>query len=410
MPIHQAAGLQRALAGCRVIQALAADRFVADNMAEYLAVLFSGLENVRTFPREGTLPPMMLADSDDGVIVICGGVRSPREWLAVAQDQACGAVETTGIIASPVFVGIADSIAGRLAEGGYQTDQHIFLYGHSAGGAGCMIVAMIARQVNEEVEIELVTYGQPRIGPAANARFLLGTDVARLMTHADPIPILPSGSTHGLLHPLGELLALLDPTTEIYFQVGNGFGITPGGNLTRRLEPAGLINVISGPIGLLQSASFATWSNHFISTYADCLLAACGGYEMGLDDTLRGMVLPPPVLQLREKPFAPSGMGAAIRLTFEEVRRMFMFIPDNYRPKPKQLGPNDWCVVWSGLVVSQMKTRSQAHVFCKRLLAWLRYLSASSHLPQANFNQALDYFFQGATGGAGFRPPLNLDP
>lgn len=142
-------------------------------------------------PRSG-----FVAMSDEVAVVAFRGTDDPEDWIAnftwdqLADSQSDREVHTGFWGEYKVFAqAVRDSLDDR-------APKRIWITGHSLGGAMAACCAYDFLQ-KEAPLAGVVTFGQPRIGNEALAKFLdveLGDRYLRLMNHGDPVVILPPGT------------------------------------------------------------------------------------------------------------------------------------------------------------------------------------------------------------------------
>lgn len=167
-----------------------------------------------------------------------------------------------------------DSYLAMMTGNHLQTPEYLELVGYSGGGAIAEGMAWRLRQQQTTLKIKVVTFGAPRPGAASVRDGLSRMPIARYMTPADPIPLIPPRLQDApQLAPLIPVSVFLSWSNMVHPQ--GGIEVDVDGNTSDAVLPS--------QASMTAGTSLAAWmlgadqgvvSAHSMQTYIAHLLAS----------------------------------------------------------------------------------------------------------------------------------------
>ncbi len=323
-------------------------------------------------------------------------------------------------------------------------NQGFSFFGHSAGGGVCEV--LIVFHFNDGGrDLELHTYGTPKIGFRGTTLEPPNCTRFRWMNSGDPVPLLPSapigsGAAIALVFGAAYLVGNynLDMTR---FQHGSGGRLLRNGRWTERTDAGGLVNPYQTIEDVLAGDADAQ-RPHFIGSYATALRACdqednTGGadernlvlelerprpqdlvlpHRANLWGHNNDIVMPFPLpfnvpaaavgvarvdAARQQITFAGTTRGAAVG-----VREMANAKMARSTGWTRAKIDTNWYVYLAGVYVAKTRSGSKAKTMCKRGNAMLRYMSNISW-SGPEVPDAFQEFINRAVAGNGYSPPLD---
>jgi len=206
-------------------------------------------------------------------ILLIDGVRNSNQAAALI----AGYSTPLGI---PVVVGNntwieaqARRIAEALGTDSLSRQEHLDFAGYSAGGAAALIIMAQMLFFEFRPKMKASTFGSPRSGQAALRDRLAGSSIARWMTDADPIPLVPLRLQDApVIAALVSIPVLLNWSNYVHTQ--GGISINANNTTTpATLPPLAVANPISSVAGWYFGVEEDPNNPHALNTY-DTRLAA----------------------------------------------------------------------------------------------------------------------------------------
>jgi pimeloyl-ACP methyl ester carboxylesterase len=235
--------------------------------------LTNGFQSVYFPPTPGTVGVYYGGDNTRKIMYLDGVVTSVQAANLVAGYSAYLGLQV--INSSNVWIrNNTDTYLGMMSGNHLQFPEYLDLVGYSAGGAVAECLAFRLRQLGNLQKKKVITFGAPRPG-GPNVRDALQTvPVARYMTRADPIALIPPRlqdapqlvavlpvsvglSWSNMVHPRGGVVVNSDGTTEDAIEPPDA-AISPGLSLA----------------DWYFSAEMEPNNPHSLATYVACLLSA----------------------------------------------------------------------------------------------------------------------------------------
>ena len=371
----------------------------------------SGFEIVSgsAVPRAGSLPAFTAAASRDTVVLLCDGVRTNNQVVAIVESSLEALVVYNGIDSSRLFLSDGGILAKFLLSVYGGKGYHLVLCGYSYGG-GLALVAAGLLGASDFRSIQVLTAGSPRPGGSMLAdRCATFQAVLRVMEEDDPIPFFPF---HYLEHP--AFVVSVGPVAALRWSQW----VQPGGGIIvdylGRAGPAQLPTLLMGGntlplVAYLTLACLAPGASHSLSAYASSVSLAAQTSAGTIPTRFVGRQEGPDrVLKTPWSSFANSVLADKLSLNNRKDGSLMGYIPPAYRPKVVKVGLG-WSVFWMGQELSAGDSQSHAKATAKWLFKWLRVVQGSYTSDPVAWTEAVGLFaVSAASSSAGFNPPFNF--
>lgn len=375
------------------------------------------------FPSTNSLPSSICADMGDVIWIGISGTDNFQQIIRYANPiDAFSEDETTSPTPkfNRTFVVWGNQVKDKLIDYLKGRKPRVALHGHSYGGAVALTAAVSISLRSEITQINVVTFGSPKVGNPAYNEGLENVRIRRWMNNGDPIPALPPSARE-----VGEPLSLRDSVFLRF--LGPSARQTEGGLLMNKLGQyaAGEVTTLTPDLihllTLEDEDSFdpQRFTYHYLTTYRDRLLMAAvrEAYEQGVNFYLPAY----PEIKTSGIPVVKTHVAIDRRLlrAMEIMRvpleeRGFMiepavspYVPKPSRPIVQKFGVTGWQLNWMGETICIDVSRSRCHTLGKALGKFLRRSIVTQNVQILSFIDAWNAFVAEAmAGGKGFRPDI----
>jgi len=207
-------------------------------------------------------------------ILLIDGVRNSTQALRVIEGYSAALPFQIVVGNNRYIQEQAQIIVGMITEMEFLRREYIDLVGYSAGGAVALAIAQRLRTFEFHPRMKVSTFGSPRTGQPLLRSDMSRVAVARWMTDADPIPLVP------LRLQDAPQIALLVPTNTLlnwsnYVHVQGGISISPTGETTpSTLPPLAAARPVSSVAAWYFGVESDPTNPHALNQYANRLEAA----------------------------------------------------------------------------------------------------------------------------------------
>jgi len=246
-----------------------------------------------------------------------------------------------------------------------QATEYLDLVGYSAGGAAAECIMYRLGQLQDRRKKKCVTFGAPRPGGALVRDALARSAIARYMTPADPIPLLPPR-----LQDAPQLSSIVPVTLLIAW----GMCVHPQGGTV--VYEDGTTEAATEPpeSSLNPGSSIAAWmlslegpgdNDHRIENYAANLLAATQRYETPREK-LRGLAGGEDADDLERRQVNQQRDRVVQKIGLQQRNQNIVIAnaPKAVLFKPVRQG-RIWCVVFGDLIVCQGVREDTCRHICR---------------------------------------------
>lgn len=162
----------------------------------------------------------IIARAPQGTVAVVSGTTTFEQLALQAMYAGAGAVSVGPFKANFLHYQAANILSNKLAAAGVGAAEPIVLVGHSLGGAMCLILAGLYLAFNTNRQVELLTFGCPRVGNRQLRDILEARRQCNYANVGDPVPGLP---------PIGiELLPLLTISPALFLLQWGAFSTNGG--------------------------------------------------------------------------------------------------------------------------------------------------------------------------------------
>lgn len=133
----------------------------------------------------------VIARSPLGTVICVSGTTTFMQLAAQVGYAGFGPLDQGPFSCNQVFYDWALRLHVKLLAAGVQPGERILLCGHSAGGAGCAVLAAMYLDANPGRSVALLTFGCPRPGDLRLRALLSKMQVRHIANVGDPVPGLP---------------------------------------------------------------------------------------------------------------------------------------------------------------------------------------------------------------------------
>lgn len=148
------------------------------------------------YPVENTIYPNTLIALDvETCFVFVTGTTNFQQLALQGLYFGLGPQDKGSFSCSNLYWDAADKILQRMNDAGAFSCKRFVFAGHSYGGAICCVAAVKKRLANQDLQVEIVTFGCPKPGDERLALQLRTVPGYHYANHGDPIPFTPPQGT-----------------------------------------------------------------------------------------------------------------------------------------------------------------------------------------------------------------------
>lgn len=302
----------------------------------------------------------------------------------------------------------ADRLLSLMRQGHWSEPEYFDFVGYSAGGAVATVIMLRYVLAQSVVKRKLITFGSPRALTTARRDRLASSSVARWMTDADPIPLVPPR-----VADVPQLVAVLSPVGIIrygnYVHTDGGISVAQNGITTPAVLP---------PVAAFdQFTSLSSWywseqndpsNRHDLASYFAFLTAALPSMpqpsQQNVDD---GDAEQPQQERQRDVTRRQRQVAEAINAAGHAQNNQGQEIPAETLMIPIRIG-RVWYVSFNGDIICTAPIEKRARAIARAGNAFLRALPRQALVdPAALSTQLTNWLGMAQDPTFGFVPQIN---